>query len=89
VIRFLYIGLAGLLCLVPLGVVWSAEGPSTGRVSTTGGHSRSTYYHSHTYYSSGGRGGWLGSSYGWGHGSYDDVGGSSSYRGGGPGGGGK
>lgn len=85
-IRLLYVILAGLVCLVPLGVVWSSENPSSGRVAGTG--SRSTYYHSHTY-TSGGRGGWLSSSYGWGHGGYDNVGGSSSYRGGGPGGGGK
>jgi hypothetical protein len=87
-IRLLYVGLAGLLTFVPLMVVWSSEGPATAGAGGAG--SRTRYYHSHTYYSSGGRGGWLGSSYGWGHGSYDDdVGGSSSYRGGGPGGGGK
>jgi hypothetical protein len=86
VTRLYYFALAGMLALVPLAVVWANEaGPAT----TSSGSSRSGYYHSHSsFFYSGGRGSWIGNSYGVGHGSYN-TGGSSGYRGGGPGGGGK
>ena len=84
--RLYYFALAGILALVPLGVVWASEaGPA--RPGTGVSSPRSGYYHTSIFYS-GGRGSWIGNSYGVGHGSYG-TGGSSGYRGGGPGGGGK
>jgi hypothetical protein len=84
--RLFYLVLAGALSFVPLMAVWAAERPpSASSTRTTGyGHSGPSFI----YFGGGGRGGWLTNSYGWGNGSIGS-GGSSSYRGGGPGGGGK
>ena len=85
--RLYYLALAGFLALVPLGVVWASDhDPGPARSGVT--HSRTGYYSHPSFFYSGGRGSWMGGSFGAGHGGYD-TGGSSGYRGGGPGGGGK
>jgi len=88
----LYIGLATLFALVPVGGV--AQMARTTAPATTAtraaGHNYHNY-HSNYFFYGGGRGGWLGNSYGWGTRGYDydRSSGSAGYRAGGPGGGGK
>ena len=91
-IRVAYVGLSVLMAFVPLTFYWAMNRSST----PTSGQSTSAYQSRHyggTYiYYGGGRGGWLGSSYGWGRGDthrFSRAGGSSLVRGGGPSAGGK
>ena len=70
-LRLLYIGLASVMTFTPMGIVYATDRGQGAATATRAGHSHYSGYHSHYYYYGGGRGGWLGDSYGWGRPGFD------------------